>query len=109
MSHKTPPSRDDAALDELLALSEMPAPSSALIGRILAGAPRPRRSWWHGVFAPLPAWAPVAALSVALFAGLGTGAALPPPTDEGLELAYAAEIDALIDTALFNDLEGTLQ
>ena len=102
--------RDDDALDALLALSDVPDPSTALMGRVLADAPQPARPWWQMILPQTPAWAPAAALSVALLAGLGTGALVPAhTTDDSLEVAYAEEIDQMILNTGYDDWEGAVQ
>ncbi len=63
---------EEAALDALLRAVPAPTPSSALIGELLAAAPRPRRRF--GALAPLVAlWRPATALALAAVLGLAVG------------------------------------
>jgi hypothetical protein len=58
-----------AALDAALDRAPLAAPPAALIGRVLAAAPRARAGhWWLGGF-----WRPAAGLSAAAILGIGLG------------------------------------
>ena len=85
---------EEAALDSLLDTIPAPAPSSALVGRLIAAAPPPP-PLWRGWFAGLAiAWRPVTAMLVAGLAGIAVGSS-------GLHRPAALALDVDLVTFAF--------
>lgn len=91
-----------AELDRLLATSAALAPSAALVGRIMAAAPSPRReartvSWAERLWPFGPAWRPALALVMAPALGLAAGlwltglTTVAVATDDGEQLAFSQD------------------
>ena len=84
-----------AALDALLDTVPAPAPSSALVGRLIAAAPPPPPPLWRGWFAGLAiAWRPATAMLVAGLAGIAVGSS-------GLHRPAALALDVDLVTFAF--------
>lgn len=83
------------ALETQLALVTPPAPSSALMGRILEAAPG--EFGWRLPDWLFPLWRPAGALAVALLLGLAVGGLTPPeftgtqPVAEDVDLLYGED------------------
>jgi hypothetical protein len=92
---RSPAARAAAAeaerLDTVLDRAPRQAPSAALLGTVLAAAPR-RTSWLHALLGGTPVWQPVAALALAAILGLGLGGSgkLALPADEVVLVDVAA-------------------
>jgi hypothetical protein len=64
--------RDAARLDEVLDLAPSVAPSTALLGAVLARQ-QGATGWWRALLGAMPIWQPAAALVLAAILGLGLG------------------------------------
>lgn len=64
--------RDAARLDEVLDLAPSVAPSTALLGAVLARQ-QGATGWWRALLGVMPIWQPAAALVLAAILGLGLG------------------------------------
>jgi hypothetical protein len=84
-----------AQLDRLLDLAPAQAPDAALLGRLIAAAPRPTagaRRWIAGVGAAL-------GLSAAAFAGVAVGVAIGRPPEVAPAIAAAEPVVTAVDTS----------
>ncbi|UAL09537.1 hypothetical protein [Caulobacter segnis] len=88
-----------AQLDRLLDLAPAPAPDAALLGRLIAAAPRPTgqaRRWIAGVGAAL-------GLSAAALAGVAVGVAIGRPAEVAAPVGSESVVTAVDTSAALQD------
>lgn len=92
------------ALDLLLQQAERPAASGALLARLMAAAPRPRRRWLADLWPYGPAWQPAFGLTLALLLGLASGPLLPAAdASPSIEQLTTEEIAMLLVAPLYEE------